>query len=575
MTSQASKRWPVWSALTLAILAPGAHADERESLETLRQTTLGLIQALVDSGTLSRDKADALLRAAAVQPGATPATPTAPAATRPVQRVPYVPESVRVQMRNEIKEEIVNQARAERWGVPNATPSWTERIKIDGDIRYRHQVDALSNDNTPASSYLTAEVGNNNGLTRAADFGAYSVTASGGVISTASTTDGRERERLRMRLGITGKVSDEVGVGIRLATGNTTDRVSTNQTLGQGFNKYQLLVDRAFIRLDPAEWLTVQGGRIPNPWYSTEMVWSENLNFEGLSATVRTPQAVLDGQLTPFMTVGWFPLREASPPGRSGRSLVGTQLGANWDLSTRTRVKLGLALYDYRHMEGRTDNAYQLVTTASGSSQVISVSALPRYGQYEYGSSLRQKGNTLFETNPMINGVDTPPIWGLAYKFRPLVLTASAEFKQFSPFNIVVAGEYVNNTAFDVNDFQQRATEATLQGVDPKGKRDGYQLKLQLGDLDLREFGDWQLQATYRRVGSDAVLDAFTDSDLGLGGTNVQGFTLGLNMALYRNTSFGVRYLTARTIDTPLNSAAGANASFKANSLQVDLNVRF
>ena len=74
---------------------------------------------------------------------------------------------------------------------------------------------------------------------------------------------------------------------------------------------------------------------------------------------------------------------------------------------------------------------------------------------------------------------------------------------------------------------------------------------------------------------AEAVLDAFTDSDLGLGGTNVQGFTLGLNMALYRNTTFGVRYLSARTIDTPLNGAAGANASFKANSLQVDLNVRF
>jgi hypothetical protein len=568
-------RWPVWSAISLAILAPGAHADERESLETLRQTTLGLIQALVDSGSISRDKAEALLRAAqASTPNPSAAQPAADAA-RPVQRVPYVPESVRVQMRNEIKEEIVNQARTERWGVPNATPSWADRIKIDGDIRYRHQVDSLANDNTPAATYLNAEVGNNNGLTRAAEFGAYAVTASGGVISTATTTDGRERERLRMRLGITGKVSDEVGVGIRLATGNTTDRVSTNQTLGQGFNKYQLLVDRAFIRLDPAEWLTVQGGRIPNPWYSTEMVWSENLNFEGVSATVRAPQPLLDGQFSPFMTVGWFPLREASPPGRSGRSLIGSQLGASWDLSNRTRLKFGLALYDYRHMEGQSDSAYQLVTTASGSSQIISVSALPRYGQYEYGSSLRQKGNTLFETNPMINGVDTPPIWGLAYKFRPLVLTASAEFKQFSPFNIVVAGEYVNNTAFDLNDFQRRATDAALQGLDPKGKRDGYQLKLQLGDLELREFGDWQLQASYRHVGSDAVLDAFTDSDLGLGGTNVQGFSLGLNMALYRNTTFGIRYLSARSIDTPLNAAAGPNASFKANSLQVDLNVRF
>ena len=44
-------------------LAPaGASAQsERESLEALRQTTLALIEALVQSGTLSREKADALL----------------------------------------------------------------------------------------------------------------------------------------------------------------------------------------------------------------------------------------------------------------------------------------------------------------------------------------------------------------------------------------------------------------------------------------------------------------------------------------------------------------------------------
>ena len=178
-----------------------------------------------------------------------------------MQRVPYLSEAMKTQIRNEIKEEILTQARAERWACPMPAPPGLTCIKIDGDLRYRHQADRPSKDNTPPYVYLGAEGANDNGISRAPDFAAYNNSG----YATASTEDKRDRERLRLRLGLTAKVSDEVGVGVRLATGNTNDRVSTNQTLGQGFNKYQLLVDRAFIRVDPLESLTVHAGRMPNP----------------------------------------------------------------------------------------------------------------------------------------------------------------------------------------------------------------------------------------------------------------------------------------------------------------------
>ena len=73
---------------------------------------------------------------------------------------------------------------------------------------------------------------------------------------------------------------------------------------------------------------------------------------------------------------------------------------------------------------------------------------------------------------------------------------------------------------------------------------------------------------------SDAVLDAFTDSDLGLGGTNLMGYTLGLLYGLDRGTTFGVRYLSARTLDSPTVRPA-AKDKYAIDVLQVDLNVRF
>lgn len=562
---------PVMSTLALSLAcAMPVHADERESLESLRQTTQALIDALVEQGVLSRDKADGLIRAAREKAQAASASVPAPkpAVTpdgKPVLRVPYVPESVRAQIRDEVKEEIVAQARAERWGVPNA-PSWTNRIKIDGDLRLRHQQDSPSGSNTSAREYAVAEIQNNGGISRSPDFATYAVNDASDILPTANTTESRSRQRLRMRLGLTAKVTDEVGVGVRLATGSATDRVSTNQTLGQNFNKYELYVDRAFVRIDPAEWVSIQGGRIPNPWFATEMTWSENLNFEGFATTLRRP--VVDDGFAPFATLGYFPLRESTPPGRNSRSLWGAQVGASMELDSRTRVKFGLAYYSYNNIEGRSDTDYTLLSNG--------ISVGQRYGRYEYPVGLRQRGNTVFETNPLINFTNDTikPTWGLAYQFKPLVLTATAEFTHFSPFNVMLAAEYANNTAFSASDFRKRAGSTYYNNVDPGGSREGYQLKFAVGATEVRELHDWQVQFAYRRVGSDAVLDAFTDSDLGLGGTNLRGYSLGVTYGVDRNSTLGVRYMAAENIDSTINSNY-PTASYKVNTLQVDFNVRF
>jgi len=570
----------VLSALAVSPLA--ARADQAASIEAARQTTLSLIEVLVESGVLTRDKADAILKqaeqraaqAVASRAPAAPSTATQPGAetvagapgARPVIRVPYLSDAARAQLRNEVREEVLAQARQERWGVPNA-PSWIDRVRIEGDIRYRFQKDRPSSDNTSADTYVASLFNGTGGLTRAADFMAYRAVQIDGTdyaIASGNTQDARSRERLRARLGVSAKVSDEVGVGIRLATGNATDRVSTNQTLGQDFNKYQVFFDRAFLRLDPSEYFTLQAGRIPNPWFSTEMVWSENLNFEGVAATARWFSE--DRTTVPFATVGWFPLREQRPGERPGRALVGAQVGAQFEPTSRTRVKLGLAYYRYQNLEGREDTGYY---TETGGGSVADPLV---YGRYEYGSSLRQRGNTLFQTNP----ADLTPVWGLAYKFEPVVLTGSAEFQHFAPFSLQVSAEYARNLGFDEADFRRRAG-AAFASTSPGGRDDGYMLKATFGWPALQELGQWQFALSYRHVGSDAVLDAFTDSDLGLGGTNLEGYTAAFNLGVARQTTLGIRYLAGRTIDSPLNNLTDAyrKAKYQVNTLQVDLNVRF
>ena len=64
----------------------------------------------------------------------------------------------------------------------------------------------------------------------------------------------------------------------------------------------------------------------------------------------------------------------------------------------------------------------------------------------------------------------------------------------------------------------------------------------------------------------DAVLDAFTDSDLRGGGTDTKGTVLGGTVGLGRNTSFTLRWLGADTI---------SGVPYSVDTLHLDLQVRF
>ncbi len=551
------KRKPLQHAVAVALLVASAGgqsalADDRESLEVLRETTLNLIDALVDQGVFSRDKADAMVKAAQVK-AARAATKEKPKAGAPV-RVQYVPETVKNEIREQLRQEVLAQAKTERWAEPNAVPAWVDRIKIEGDMRVRYQMEDFAKDNAKVLEYASAAFGlkpNHEVVTRAAGFLSSNEFALAG-----NAHENRERFRLRARLGILARVSDSWSAGLRLATGNTNERVSTNQSMGQDFNKYTFLVDRAYIKYDPAEWLTISGGRIPNPWFSTDLVWDEDINFEGFAATIKPTLG--EGSFRPFLTVGAFPLREDNPPTRNNRWVKGVQLGAKWDFARNSRLTVGAAWYKFANLEGRVED-----------STAFSLGN-PSYGQYEYGSGLRQKGNTLFLTN-----ADSDPsgafseklLWGLASRFEPINLTASLDLAHFDPVHVVLTGDYVKNTAFDRSEILSRTGLNLADGKDY-----GYLYKIMVGMPKLAQRHDWNASFTYRYLGSDAMVDAFTDSDFGLGGTNLKGYILGLNYGLDPNAYLGLRWMSAESIES---FSLNPNHRFAVNVLQADVNVRF
>lgn len=531
-------------ALALAGTPPAVRAsDERESLEMLRETTLNLIDALVDGGVFTREKADELVKAAQARAAGKAARQKAAAPA--TVRVQYVPETVKNEIREQLRQEVLAQAKQERWAEPNAVPSWLDRIKWEGDLRLRYQSDKHPDSNADPLAYIFATLG---GSTRAPGF----LAADNLRGATANTQEDRNRLRLRARLGLLARVSDEWSAGIRLATGSETDRVSTNQTLGQDFNKYAFHVDRAYLKYEPAEWLSLYGGRIPNPWFSTDLVWDEDLSFEGVAATVRPVLA--EGAVRPFLTVGAFPIRESNPTASGSRWMQGVQAGAKLRLGHRSQLTLGAALYRFDGIEGKLEADPNL-------------SYVPEFGQYEYGRGLRQKGNTLFYTDSRRTDGEAPQIWGLASRFRPLNLTASLDLAHFDPVHVILTADYVKNTQFDRNEMQRRTGLRITDGKDY-----GYQYRLTVGMPKLENQHDWQASFSYRYLGSDAVLDAFTDSDFGLGGTNLKGYQVAFQYGVQQNAWLGLRWLSAESIDS---FAPQTSYRYAVDVLQADVNVRF
>jgi hypothetical protein len=545
-----------------------ALAREKEELQQLRGTTLNLIRLLVEQGVLSQEKAEQIVReaergaiaptvpvpaatvaAAAAAPAAEPAAggepprrrggrppaePEAEAAEAKagdnnVVRVTYVPEVVKNEIRDQVREEVIAQAKAERWAEPSSLPEWLDRITWEGDLRLRYQQD-MYGDRNPTSTV-------------------YSTLAN--LDPPINTTQDDARFRYRARLGMLARITETWSTGFRLTSGNTTDPVSTNQTLGNYSNRGLVTLDRAYLRWDPSERWTVSGGRMPNPYFHTDLLWDEDLTFEGAYGSFR-PR--LNDSLRAFVTVGGYLVQHQSPtattPDPKTKTLVGIQAGGDWDWSSQGKLRLGLAWYDYDNIHG--------IRNPTLNSQIYDWTA----------PAFRQKGNTTFnidnDGNPATNK------FALAPKFSIVNLTGSVDLSYFEPFNIRLIGDYAKNIGYDREEIRQRT------GLDVPAKTNAWRAGVLLGKPEVRAWKDWHVFVDYRYIQRDAVLDAFTDSDFNLGGTNTKGYTIGGQLGLDRNVWLRLRWLSADEIDNP-GSVANLQPTlrYSVDVLQFDINARF
>ena len=557
------------SAHALDASAPAAPVPasegERAGLVELRATTLALIEALVEQGLLPRAKADELLakarQAGSAAAGSAAAGTTTPAAGAPravaqwgepasppaVVRVPYLPESVKAKIKEDLKLDILSTARDENWIDARVMPDWVGRVKVEGDVRVRAQADLLDNGNTAPELY---QLQNYVGSTPA---------WSPDVVDTRKD---RQRLTLRARLGVAVKAGDDATAAIRISSGAATGPSSQTVTMGNDFNRSAVTLDRAYVRWEPVFGWRAMAGRMAVPFDGSDLIWPEDLSVEGVAGQ---GELTLGRGVYAFSTVGAFPLQELATSGRD-KWLYGAQAGIDWSFADTWELRGAAALYQFRNIEGVREQGLPPTGPFTNTGDYLS-------SQYPAGA--RQKGNTLMDLNAPGSSASTAT-WGLASRFRPFDVSVGLVDRQFDPFHLGVTVDYVRNTGFDRADILRRFGDGAPPELANLGAMiTGWQTRFTMGRARMEEKGDWTAFVAWRRFERDAWPDAFTDTTWNLGGTNYQGYSIGGSWLLDTRMSVGARWTSTRNLDDGTHGNDLSSAKMKIDVLQVETNVRF
>lgn len=553
-------------AVGLVVLSLAGHASAAPAPS--ENATINLIRLLVQQGVLKQDQADGLIAQAereAVQARqAATAVAAAPAGAPGDVRVQYVPNIVREQIRDQVKAEVMATAKKENWAQPNTFPDWVSRISFDGDIRLRDESRYYSGTN---SNQIVD-------FARLNDRGPYDVNpnSSSNLPPLLNTREDRENLfRLRARLGMKAVIAPEWTAGIRIGTGSDNNPVSTTQTLGGGFGKKDIWLDQGYLTWKPSDELTLTGGRIANPFYSTDLLYSGDLNFDGVAAIFNRK---LSQDFGLFGTVGAFPVEYTNDTSTSNGTdkeesdnkwLYGAQLGANWAINDNNRVKGALAYYRFDDIEGQRSSPCEPWAGDPGCDTDGSRVAF------------MQKGNTVFllrdiTPNPLNPSATPQPQYvGLASEFNLLDLNLAWDTDLPEDLKLRSQAHYVHNLGYDEGEMRKRSEGQFANNLDENGEvesgANAWMLQFTLGNsLELKRQGDWNMFAGYKYIQPDALPDGFNDSSFHLGGTNAKGYFLGGNYGLASNV-----FATGRW----LSSEAVYGAPYDIDVLQLEINTRF
>lgn len=418
-------------------------------------------------------------------------------------------------------------------------------LKLYGDLRLRYQYDNKDFQEDPP------EVGGSWGDDDRSPSGAQ-----------------RSRWRFRLRLNADFKLGNNIFGGVELQTAIASD--SANQTFEDGFRDYPIFISKAYLGWSPTEWLTLTGGKVPNPFYTTELVWDPDINPTGITEQIAFHKLGFWGGADSYSKDGKTVLKSESPweltliagqfifddnlegggrdPGFTDNDLTTdaylfqTQLVASYKFSKDIKLTVAPGWMVYNAGSARdldNENKFEDIDGVSGAQRNLNLLLLP--------------GDLSFK----IAGIKTKFYWDFAYNFE-------GRKRVENTYN-VLDRDNVRNDPDDLQNSSFRDRIAWLVGI-------------QFGEN--KKARDWSFLVNYRETGLGAVDPNLNDSDFAFGELNARGVEISLAYNLTDFAVFGLTYSHAFDLRDDLvgGQATRGNAVADANEaqvLQVDLNVKF
>ncbi len=179
-----------------------------------------------------------------------------------------------------------------------------------------------------------------------------------------------QRFRYAVRLGLRGDLFDNFYYGVRLDTGDNprssfvTLGTSSSSTPYQGpFGKSNsgINIGQVYLGWRPWDWVDLTVGKMPNPLYTTPMVWNGSISPEGFAERLRYTVGPVDffATLGQFLYADFDPNSASAGLGIPSGTAAGTgqqadnifmfawQGGFNYHITTNVSAKIAATLYNY------------------------------------------------------------------------------------------------------------------------------------------------------------------------------------------------------------------------------------
>jgi len=425
-----------------------------------------------------------------------------------------------------------------------------------------------------------------------------------------------QRFRYAARIGLRGEVADDFYYGFRLDTSSNprsswvTMGTSSTASPYQGpFGKSNagINIGQLYLGWHPESWADFTVGKMPNPLYTTPMVWSPTINPEGLAERFKYTA----GQVDFFATSAQFLYQDANPisaspdlglgysPGAGQMAnnifLIAWQGGLTYHITTNLSVKAAATFYEYYGQEQPSttstfppyfgsDYVGEGAYTGPGSaSPVNGYSGYPTasgsiYSIYGGGFANNQTGiNDLqvleipFEINFRISRWDARIFGDGAYNFQGSQRADAA------------AAGYA---AYLANQTQP----STIKAFSPQtGENKAYQIGFALGGKDslglvngaTSHKNAWEVRAYWQHVEQYSLDPNLVDTDFMEGLENLQGIYAAAAYGFSENIIGTFRYGYASRINNKLGTGGSGQDIPEINPVsqfqlfQVDLTFKF